>query len=340
MNAGTELRYALSVDAGGSMTKMAVVDSQGQIVHKAAVSTDKTVPPDAVPDWLVRLLNDLRDQAEIPEQRIAGVCVGIPGVIDRRTDMIISCPNLVNWEGMPLAVLLQERTGLPTYIEKDANLAALGERWLGAAQGVDHAVCFTIGTGIGTGIIIGGRLYHGALGGAGEIGHIIVMPDGPRCNCGNRGCLEALASATAIVREARAALERDPSSRMWRLAGGDAASLTAEMVFTAAREGDYTAGQIVSHALDYLGIGVASIVNVFNPDMVVLGGGVALAGEQVLTPVRHVVRQRARTLLAEHVQVVCATLGDMAGVIGGAHLVFDSQDIPTSASPLSLVDET
>lgn len=328
MSTQREPWYALSTDTGGLMTKAAVVDNLGHTIYHLSVPTDTTVPPEAVPDWLIRLIQRLMDGAAIPEDRIAGICVGIPGVIDRRTDTIVSCPNLANWEGIRLAALVQDKTGLPAYLEKDANQAALGEWWLGAGQGVDHLVCFTIGAGIGTGIILDGKLYRGSLGGAGEIGHITLTPDGPRCSCGNRGCLEALASAIGIVREARAAMERDPQSRLWALAGGQPQTLTAEMVFAAARERDYTAQEVVHHAVEYLGIGVSNVVNIFNPDVVVIGGGVALAGEQLLAPVRRVVQQRARRLVADHVRVVQGALGEVAGAIGGAYMVFESQNVP------------
>jgi glucokinase len=312
---------------GGTLTKAAVVDLGGRCVAELSRPTAASIRPDEVPGHVAGLIDEMAARASVARSEIAGACVGVPGVVNHVTGLVVSCPNLLNWEGMVLASLVEPLVQLPVVLEKDANLAALGERWLGAARGVDYCICFTIGTGIGTGIILGGQLYHGALGGAGEIGHLTLLPDGPVCGCGNHGCLEAMASARAIVRDAQAMLAREPGSLLMELAGGRPESITAEMVLAAARAGDPGACRVVEPALDFLGIGVTNVVNVFNPDLVVLGGGVVLAGDQVLEPVRQVVRRRARRLLADHVRIVPAELGSMAGVYGGAYLVFNREGL-------------
>jgi len=320
-------RYVISMDVGGTFTKLALVDPAGEVRQRHEEPSEHQIAGAEVPQYVVGIVERMLQDSGLTRDEVVGVCVGIPGVIDHRTDVIISCPNLTNWEGMPLAKWVGERLGLPTYIEKDANEAALGERWIGAGRGIDDLVCFTLGTGIGTGIILNGELYRGSIGGAGEIGHIIVDKDGPLCTCGNPGCLESFASARAIAGTARNAAASGEPTAMLELAGGDINSITAATVFAAARAGDHLAARIASEAVEYLGVGVASIVNVFNPAMVILGGGIAQAGDQILIPVRQIVRQRARRLLAEHVQIVLATLGNDAGVIGGAYLVFKEEGV-------------
>jgi glucokinase len=317
---------------GGTFTKVAVVDHAGRIVQRLQAPSARDIAPADVPEHVVQIVKDMLQVSGLSRSEIAGICVSIPGVIDSRTDYIVSCPNLTNWEGMTLAKQVQEKVGLPTYLEKDANAAALGEHWVGAGRGINDLICFTIGTGIGTGIILHGALYRGSTGGAGEIGHIIVDKDGPLCSCGNWGCLEAISSARAIVQKARDFIHLGEPSAMLEMAGGDPDAITTEHVFRAAREGDELATRILDTALEYLGVGVTSIVNVFNPAMIILGGGVALAGEQVLTPVQKIVRRRARCLLAKHVQIVLAKLGGDAGVIGGAYLVFSQSQgmLPTA----------
>jgi glucokinase len=320
-------KYAISLDVGGTFTKAAVVDrTGGQCLFKAALATRTDLPSPQVPDYLVEQIRALMADAEVATGDVAGISIGLPGVINQRTGRAISCPNLRNWEDLPLADQVAQRIGLPTWMEKDANQAALGELWLGAARQIEHSICFTLGTGIGTGIILNGQLYRGGMGGAGEIGHLPILPNGPQCGCGNHGCLEALASASAVSREARAAVEQDSQSAMVALAGGQAEAITSEIVFAAARAGDATAQCVLDTALEYLGIGIASIINAFNPDLIVLGGGMAQAGEQLLSPIRNVVGQHARRPLAEHVNIVLTELGSMAGVLGGAYLVFSHAD--------------
>jgi len=318
------MSLAISIDIGGTLTKSAIVSSDGHILHEQVEPTAKTLSSSEVPDYLVGLIQRLLAEGAIQTGDVAGACIGLPGIVEHRLGQALSCPNLRAWEGLPLTEMLSARIGMPIWIEKDANLAALGEFWLGAACGVRYNICLTLGTGIGAGIILNGQLYRGSWGGAGEIGHIILVRDGPRCSCGNRGCLEALASASAIAREGQAAAERAPDSLLWSLADGKRDSISAEVVFKAARQGDVTAARVVDTAVEYLGLGVASMVNVFNLDLVVLAGGMAAAGEQILEPVRMVVQQRARQPLAARVKVELTRLGAQAGTLGGAFLVFQA----------------
>lgn len=316
------MAIAVGIDVGGTQTKAAVVTDSGQILLELTEPTASALPPSEVPAFVAGLISRLLAEASTDSTQMAGACVGLPGVVEHRLGTALSCPNLRTWEGIPLGPRVTELAGVPVWIERDANLSVLGEVWQGAARGAIHCVCFTLGTGIGAGVLVDGRLLRGAWGGAGEIGHIIVARDGPRCSCGNRGCLEALASASAIAREGRHAADRAAESTLWTLASGDRDAITAEVVFGAAEQGDATARRVVATATEYLGLGVASVVNVFNPEVVVLGGGMAAAGHQVLYPVRQAVQLRAREPLAARVRVELAQLGMQAGMLGGARAVF------------------
>jgi glucokinase len=313
------MTLAISIDVGGTLTKSGIVADDGRILCELSEPTALALSPEGLTDHVVGLLRRLLAAAELQPGDVAGACIGLPGIVEHKLGQALSCPNLRAWEGVPLPRPVTERTGIPLWIEKDANLAALGESWLGTARGTTYSICFTLGTGIGAGTILDGRIYHGSWGGAGEVGHNTVARDGPLCGCGNRGCLETLASATAIVREGQAAAVRAPDSLLWTLGQEH---MTAEIVFQAAAQGDMTAARVVDTAMEYLGLGVASIINMFNPDLVVLGGGLAAAGSQVLDPVRSVVRQRGRQPLVTRTRIELAGLGSRAGVLGGAHLVF------------------
>jgi glucokinase len=316
------MTLAISIDVGGTLTKSGIVADDGRILCELSEPTALAPSPEGLTDHVVGLLQRLLGAAGLQPGDVAGACIGLPGIVEHKVGQALSCPNLRAWEGVPIPRLVTERTGIPLWIEKDANLAALGESWLGAARGTAYSICLTLGTGIGAGTILDGRIYHGAWGGAGEIGHITMVRDGPRCGCGNRGCLEALASATAIVREGQAAADRAPESLLWTLAHGERGNMTADVIFQAAAQGDMNAARVIDTAMEYLGLGVASMINMFNPDLVVIGGGLAGAGSQVLAPVRSVVRQRGRQPLVTRTRIELAGLGNRAGVLGGAYLVF------------------
>ncbi len=337
MRAGTvgdNTDWAISLDVGGTTTEAGVVNSRGQIIARLKMPTDKHIRGTEIAEHIVGEVRLLLQRSELQKEQIVGICLGVPGVIDKTTNTIISCPNLTTWEKLPLDSWVEERLGIPTFLEKDANQAALGEHWLGAGRDADYLVCLTLGTGIGAGIILNGQLYRGWGGGAGEIGHMILDKDGPLCCCGNRGCWESFASGRAITAKATAAvkqLEEGAESLMVELAGGDA--ISPEIVFKAARLGDKLAQRIVNEVVEYLGVGVTNIVNIFNPEMIIIGGGIAQAGAQVLAPIRQIVRQRARAFLSETVRIVPAELGESAGMIGGAYLVFQTLGIEVQTPP-------
>jgi glucokinase len=248
---------------------------------------------------------------------IAGVGIGSPGPLDREKGIVIFTPNLGRRD-FPLRDRVQDAVRLPATLDNDANCATLGEWWLGAAQGAQHVVGLTIGTGIGGGLILDGKLFHGVSDVAGEIGHATIDSTGRRCKCGNYGCLEAYASGPAIAERAREALAGGEPSAMPATVGGDLGRITAATVYAAATAGDGLALEVVRETARLLGAGVANLVNIFNPEVVVLAGGVTQAGDALFEPMRAEVRRRAFRPAVEACRIVPGALDGTAGVIGAA----------------------
>jgi len=311
----------LGIDIGGTKTIAAVADDNGRIIAKERMHTPREQGPDAVLSEIEFAGKLLLQEAELGREEVKAIGIGCGGPLDRRRGIILTAPNLPGWDDLPLAEYFEKSFGAPAYLDNDVNLAALGEARRGAGKGVDDLAYFNIGTGIGGGIIIGGKLYRGC-GNAGEFGHQIIEPNGPTCLCGKRGCLESLASGTSIARRAKEYLAVHWDSLIVRMAG-TVDKVTAESVAQAAREGDELAQRIWRETGEYLGLGVANVVNILNPRRVVLGGGVIEAGDLILDPVRQTVRERAMTQLAEDVQIVPGALSDQAGIIGAICLAIE-----------------
>jgi glucokinase len=244
-----------------------------------------------------------------------GVGIGSPGPLNRESGVVIVTPNL-GWRDFPLRDAVSDRVGLPATLDNDANCATLGEWWCGAARGGRHVVGLTIGTGIGGGLILNGELYHGASDAAGEVGHTSIDGTGRRCKCGNYGCLEAYASGPAIAERATEALAGDEASLLRTLVDGDLSRITARTVYEAATRGDPLAREVVRETARFLGTGVANLVNIFNPDVVVLAGGVTDAGDALFEPLRAEVRRRAFRPAVEACRIVPGSLAGSAGVVG------------------------
>jgi glucokinase len=306
-------RY-LGVDLGGTKILVGLVDERGRVVVRQRVPTP-VGGPQAVVAVIVDSVRALCRRAGQEMGALRGLGVGAPGPMDPVSGVVFEPPNLPGWRDVPLGSLLSAEVGLPVFVENDANAAALAERWAGAGVGVDDLVYVTVSTGIGGGLILGGRLYHGAAGTAGEVGHMVIEPGGPRCNCGRLGCLEALASGPSIAREARAAVA---AGRPTVLAAIAPQALDAAAVARAALDGDPVAREIYARAATALGIGITNLVNLLSPAMVILGGGVTRAGELIFAPVRRIVRQEAFERPGSAVQIVPAALGEDVGAIGAA----------------------
>ncbi|MBW3623384.1 MAG: ROK family protein [Armatimonadetes bacterium] len=318
----TDLRFG-ALDIGGTKLAVGVTDAEGRVRGQSRAPTDTSLGPEAVCDRLLAMLREAHDEAdaEIP---LAGVGVGCGGPLDRATGRIITVPNMPGWDGFPLRAYLEERLGLPVALDNDANAAALGEALYGAGRGSSHVCYFTVSTGIGGGIVVNGSLYRGATELAGEFGHQVILPDGPRCPCGKNGCLEALASGTSIARRARERLAAGACSSV-RMAGDSRfTSVTAARLADAARDGDPFALDLWEETGFYLGLGIVNVIHLLNPNVVVIGGGVASAGDLLFRPVRRTVRARGMAPLVDACRIVPAALGQDVGIVGAAALAMEN----------------
>jgi glucokinase len=312
------VRYIVGIDLGGTNIVAACVAEDGNSIH--ALRSEPTRPEEGADAVLARIIGLARDAIRETKQAAAGAEVigagiGAPGPIDIHAGIVLLTPNL-GWVDMPLRQHLVDALGLPTALDNDANCAVLGEWWRGAARGTRMALGLTIGTGVGGGIIIDGRLYHGASDVAGEVGHMTIDAMGRRCKCGNYGCLEAYASGSAIALRAVEALESGAESSLAEYVGGRLEHITAQTVYEAAQRGDELAREVVSDTAKFLGAGVANLVNIFNPEVVVICGGVTLAGDQLFDPLRREVRRRAFKPAVKVCRIVPGELPGTAGVYG------------------------
>ena len=318
----SDRRYIIGVDLGGTTIKVGAVPvGGGTVLGMRTLPTDAHVGAKFVVDRIVSMIFEVkRDAAReggFGEDAFVGIGLGSPGPLDREAGTVIETPNL-GWRNFPLRDLIVKATGLEAELDNDANAATLGEWWQGAGRGVDHLVGVTLGTGIGGGIMLGGELYHGTSDVAAEIGHMTIDFTGRKCRCGNYGCLEAYASGPAIAARALEGLEAGAASLIPDLVGGDLRTVTAEIVSDAIVAGDDYAVGVMRDTAAFLGTGLANLINILNPEMIVVSGGVTRAGKHLFDPLRREVRKRAFRPAAEACRIVSSELGGMAGVIGAA----------------------
>jgi glucokinase len=306
----------LAIDVGGTKLATAVVDAAGAVSGHVEVPTPQVQDAEPIFRALQAAIARTLEQAGAAPDTLLGMGVGSGGPM-RYPEGILSPLNIPGWREFPLRDRLSDAYGLPTTVDNDAKAMAIGEHWLGAGQGAGHLLGMVVSTGVGGGLVIGGRLLHGAHGNAGHIGHLIVEPGGPRCACGARGCVEAIASGPSIARAATAALQRGTPSA---LAG--VAPLTAEAVVTVAQAGDRLALALFQRAGRALGRGIASAAALVDLDRVVIGGGVSQAGPLLFEPLRAELARRARLSFTRELPVLPAALGRQAGLVGAAALVF------------------
>jgi len=312
----------MGVDVSATAVKAALVSAEGEIyeITQEAIGDD----PDLILDVIGRSVERLQGRADERRWSIRSVGVGVPGLVNARAQRVEAAPNLPSLVKVDVVGAVARQTRCPVLIENDANMAAYGEFVCGAARGRTNVIYIAVGTGIGAGLICEGRLYRGALGFAGEFGHMTVDPDGLPCRCGNRGCLETIASGPNIVRRARERLFRDRSSSLSRLAAPGKGELTPERIAAEALNGDDFSLMILEQTGKWIGVAVANVLNLLDLDMVVLGGGVMVAGDLLLNPIIAEVKRRAFTAMVAHCEIVASLLGGQAGVIGGAMLARDT----------------
>jgi glucokinase len=316
---GKEDAPVLAVDIGGTKIMTALFTSGGKMIAREVSPTLAGESAPAVIERICRAIDSILEGNNIETARVAGIGVACAGGIDSTNGVVVTpSPNIRNLVNVPLAEILREKFRVGAFIVNDASAAALGEHLYGAGRGVKNLVLFTLGTGIGGGIIADGRLYLGARGGAGELGHMTVAADGPVCGCGNTGCLEMLASGRAVERDAISRLQKGVKSSLLDMVDGKIENVTAEQVGEAARNGDPLALEVLARAAYYLGIGMVNVVNIFSPEMVVCGGGMAELGDLLIGPGRRMVNERAFSISSQAVRIVTAELGNEAGVYGAA----------------------
>ena len=310
------MRYVVGIDLGGTNIVVGTVAEDGS--ELLGLVSEPTLPEQGGDAVIARMVKLARaSMAAARGKEVVGVGIGSPGPLDTKKGVVILTPNL-GWTNMPLRDRIAEGVKLPAVLDNDANCAIYGEWWRGAAQGVQDVVGLTIGTGIGGGIVLGGKIYHGASDAAGEIGHMTINANGRRCNCGNYGCLEAYASGPAIAARAVEGIEAGAKTGLPQYVAGDLSRITAQVVYEAANDGDPFALEVVHETAKLLGAGVASIVNIFNPNVVVICGGVTQAGEKLFGPLTSEVHRRAFKPAWEVCRILPGTLPGTAGVYGAA----------------------
>jgi glucokinase len=315
----SELQYVIGIDVGGTNIKAGVVDYQANILAEMKVLSEASSSgPDAILNKLQRIVTELISQMK--GQSPMAIGFGIPGAIHSVDGVVTQAPNFPALNGMPLRNLMSEKLKLPCFIDNDANCIALGEMWAGAGRGYSHILLLALGTGIGGGVIIDDEMLRGADGMAAELGHIAVEIDGAKCNCGSAGCLETIASATGILRMFREQKSQNAKSTLNSLQD---TSITPAVIYAEALKGDQFSRTLIEQAGRGLGVGMASFINIFNPEIVIIGGGVAAAWEILIPPAIETMKRRAFKAPAARVKVVRAEKEDDAGIFGTAYLAWD-----------------
>ncbi len=309
----------IGIDVGGTNVKIALVNDKGNIIYSNSIPTRAEMGYEYTINNMKEAIAELIKETKSDKKSIEGIGFGFPGQIDYKKGVVRLAPNIPGWVEVPIAEIMEKEFGIPTRVDNDVRCAALGELNYGAGIGCENLICITVGTGIGSGLIINGKLVRGASNAAGEIGHIkLDMHGGPLCGCGDRGCLEAFASGPSIVAMAEEYIKGGKSTKYRELANPD---ITPYIVSEAAKQGDPVAKRIFTIVGEYIGIGLASVVNLLNPEKIIIGGGVAAAGDLLLNPIKENLIKRAMPIAGSAVEIVPAKLGNSAGVIGASLLI-------------------
>lgn len=304
---GTHLRAALVHGESGELTSLLQVPTLAREGHEAVIAR------------MAGLIEQVIQSSGIPKTQVGGIGIGVPGKLDLERGLVLFLPNLPgNWPNVPLRSQIEERVGIPTYLINDARAMTFGEWKFGAGRGVDTIACFTLGTGVGGGLVINGKLNLNLGGTAGELGHQTIDLNGPTCGCGNKGCLEVYASGPAIAAMGLKAVVQGLTTRIGEMVGYDLNKITPEVIYQAALAGDAIAQDIYRHAGECIGIAASNVIVSVGPRKIVIGGGVAQAGELLLSPIRRTVLERVRITSISQVEITLAELGTHAGLVGAA----------------------
>ncbi len=314
------MKYYIGIDLGGTNIKAGVVNENFEIIAKTSVKTRCPRPAKEICDDMAAVSIEAAKQAGISIDDVEWIGIGTPGIADNINGTIPYSNNL-GFKDVPVRQYIQEHINKPVYIANDANAAAYGEFIAGSAKGAKNAVCITLGTGVGAGIIVEGKILEGSNLAGAELGHMVIGVDGPQCTCGRKGCFEVYSSATGLIRMTREAAEADPSSVLNRLYKEDGDHFSARHAFIAMREGDKSGKAVVDNYIKYLAAGIANTINIFQPDILCIGGGVCNEGDPLLVPLRELVSKEVYTrMLDNNTRIVIASLGNDAGIIGAAVL--------------------
>ena len=313
--------YRIGVDLGGTNIAVGLINDEYEIIARAGTKTNIPRPAEEIFVDIVKCAKEAVAKAGIEMSEVASIGIGTPGSCDKKNGVILYANNLY-FDNVPAAELVnKELPGIPVYIENDANCAALGEALAGSGKGKKSFIAVTLGTGVGSGIVLDGQVLTGCNDAGGELGHMVIKFDGEPCNCGRIGCWERYASATALVNQTKAAMLEHKDSVMWQLASGDVENAGGRTAFDAMRIGDKWGTEVVENYIRYIAIGTTNIVNIFQPEMICFGGGICNEGETLLAPIReHVARERYSKKQAVQTEICRATLGNDAGIIGAACL--------------------
>ena len=313
-------RRIVGVDIGGTKINSVLADAEGNIKARDLRETRARLGPDAVIESIIESIRQV-----IPGLAVEGIGIGAAGACDTVNGVITNSPNLPQWENIPLRDIIQREFDCPVYLQNDATLAALGEHRFGGGMGIDNMIYVGVGTGIGGGIIIDGRLYSGVSGSAAEFGHMTIDINGPPCPCGNSGCWETFASGTALARLAVERIKEGRKTNILRYADGKLEQVSAQRVHLAAQKGDRLANELIAQTGYYLGIGLVNLVNIFNPRLIVIGGGLSRMGKLLIGPAINVVNERAFELSSRAARIEVARLGVDAEALGAVALVLTSK---------------
>lgn len=315
--------YIIGVDVGTTNIISIMMDLSSSIIHKCMVPTNLKEPSNIIIEQITDLIRKTVDNAGIDNKRILGIGIGVPGLLDSEAGTVVFSPDF-GWENIDIIAPIKESFSMPIILENVTRVMAMGERWFGKAKNSDNFLCINLGYGIGSAVIIGGELYKGSSGTAGEFGHMTLEKNGPLCFCGNYGCLEALASANAISKKARYFIEKGEKSAILDFAKGDINAIEAKTVFDAAKQGDTLANEILNEATEYIGIAIANKINFLDPELIILEGGVAKAGDFLVETINKVIRKRQMKSAGKHARIVISDLGANAAAIGAASLILKS----------------